>query len=71
MSNIDRCKSIFVSWAWLASILLVLAGSIAGISFSYSADMTKTKSRLSEVEKDIDAVKRIESKIDTLINRTN
>ena len=66
--HLERCKSIFVSWSWLAAILVTLLITIGGISFAAGTRIQSHTNKIAVLEEKCRRMVIIDNKIDTLIN---
>jgi hypothetical protein len=65
--SIEDCTRVFVSWSWLAGIVVGLIGCGAGIAWASATKITKVENRVEVIET---TNKSMDSKLDTLIART-
>lgn len=71
LAQFENCKKIFVNYAWLLGILFFLSVPIITIFIRDSQAKTQMKSDIISLQEDVQAIKRIENKVDILIERGN
>ena len=63
------CSKIFVTWIWAAVFLSGLIITVATLAWEGSERFTVSDSRLTALEQDVQKMKRIDDKLDTLLVR--
>lgn len=67
----DECERIFISWKWAISIIIAWLFAVATISWAGSAALSNVRTEQKALRHDVDKLKSIDSKLDTLLSRTS
>jgi len=68
--NQKQCDRRYVSWVWLAGILMLLIGSVVMAAWNTRGWTEKTETRIERLEESQAAIRRVEAKVDTLLERS-
>jgi hypothetical protein len=68
--DIDECSRIFVSWVYMVAIIAGAAATIGTLAWAGSERFTKMDNSINSLSSDVDHLKVMDTKLDTLLMRT-
>ena len=68
--NIQECSHIFVTWRWGISIMAASILTVGVVAWQGSERITKVDSSIEELQEDVDHLRGMDRKLDTLLVRT-
>jgi hypothetical protein len=65
--HVEACTRIFPTWSWIAAILAGSALTIGALAWAGSAKFTITDMNISVLQKDVNDLQKMDSKLDTIV----
>lgn len=65
--HIEACSRVFVSWTWATGICVAIAMTVGGIAWAGSERLTKVDASIESIQSDVNSLKSMDDKLDTLI----